>query len=117
MTAKIRPAILTLSLCLAGLSAAPALADGWYRDRDWRGPHYAPRVIVTPPPRVAYLPAVLPEPVVHRHLREQGFRRIDDLHFDGRHYVARASDRWGRRVLVVASAQTGYAVQVRPLHW
>jgi hypothetical protein len=116
MTRKFRPALLTLSLCLAGLGAAPALADGW--DRDWRGPHYgAPGAAVTPPPRVAYAPAVLPEPIVRRHLREQGFRHIDRLRFDGRHYVARADDRWGRRVLVVASAHTGYALHVRPLHW
>jgi hypothetical protein len=115
MTRNIRPAILSLSLCLAGLGAAPALADGW--ERDWRWRHYPAPPAVVVPARPVYAPAVLPERVVHRHLREQGFRRIDDLHFDGRHYLARASDRWGRRVLVVASAQTGYALQVRPLHW
>jgi hypothetical protein len=116
MTANIRPAALTLSLCLLGLAAAPALADGG-RDRDWRWRRYPAPPAIAAPARPVYAPVVLPERVVHRHLREQGFRRIDDLRFDGRHYLARANDRWGRRVLVVASAETGYAVQVRPLRW
>lgn len=120
MIKKIRPAL--LSLCLIGLGAAPALADYQEpaRSYGWR-PHYhyyAPPVYAPEPaPRVAFAPTVLPEHVVRRHLRQQGFHNIDHLHFDGRHYRARANDQWDRRVLIVASAHTGYVIQVRPLVW
>ncbi len=119
----IRPAL--LSLCLVGLAATPALADRYW---DNNGPHqldggsrphyYAPPVYVpAPAPRVVYAPAVLPERAVKRRLHEQGFHNIDHLHFDGRHYRARANDQWGRRVYILASAATGYAIEVRPLAW
>jgi len=53
------------AVALGALSASPALADDWHRDRDhdgWRGPHRVyyehprPRVYYAPPPRVYYAP-------------------------------------------------------------
>lgn len=109
MIDKIRPAL--LSLCLIGFAAAPALADSW----DRHGPyHYpAPRAIVAPPPHIAYAP-VLTEYQVRRTLRIHGFHNVHDIQLGRGVYHARASDNWGRPIVLTVGAHDGRVLNVRP---
>lgn len=108
-----------LATGLAATAAAPAHAEfeqreRWYNDElppVHRYPvyrrHYAPPVY--------YAPVVLPEHAVRANLRQAGFHTIGGLFFDGTYYRGRARDGWGRPVFIVASAQTGSPVEVRPI--